>query len=182
MNKEEGQKEVMEGEIEMKGGRVVGTRKKKGGMHVILTRNAIIACKNERGGGGKGEHSYSEGSISISNSGGAGKQELAASPRRQHRLAGPIGELSRLQPPPPSLTGLKGGSEIPLPCAIFPTDRRRYGLPVKRRWWRGEAGVRAVGGGWGEKTVELQEGEGEAENCNREPKRFHLHHRYYYHS
>lgn len=86
---------------------------------------------------------------------------------------------------PPSLLGLKEGSEIPLPYAVVRTDRRRYGLPVKRRWWRAEAGGRAVGGGWGEKTAEQQEGEGEAEN--REPKRYHHHHRhrhccYYYRS
>ncbi|KAI9533823.1 hypothetical protein NQZ68_019906 [Dissostichus eleginoides] len=104
----------------------------------------------------------------ASASAAAAQPEESASPRSQQQT----------QPGPPSLPGLKEGSDIPLPCAIIPTDCWRYELPVKRRWWRGEAGGRAVGGGWGAKTAEQREGEGEAEN--REPKRYNHRHRCYY--
>jgi len=62
----------------------------------------------------------------------------------------------------------KEGSEILLPCAIIPTDRRRHGLPVTRRWRRGEAGGRWEGaGGRRQRSSEREEERLKAATGNR---------------
>lgn len=89
-------------------------------------------------------------------------RRLAPQPNSRPRLTErrPEPPLGDPHPPAPpsssstsssSLPGLKEGKEVLLPRVIIPSerasDRRRHGLPVKRRRWRGEAGGRAVGGG-----------------------------------
>ncbi|TNN65432.1 hypothetical protein EYF80_024373 [Liparis tanakae] len=112
-------------------------------------------------------------------------RRLAKQPRS--RATGPSPDLSRLQrtplppfsphPPPrthlspPRPEGRKEGSEILLPCAIIPTDRRRYGLPVTRRWRRGEAGGRWEGAG-GRRQRSSEREEERLKAATEEPKRY----------